>query len=80
MVLIMTGFTVLATVLFNLISDLIGGVRVTVIQEESASGVVDGAAITLDDGVGLGYSGYRVATGELRRYRCAPLRGYSSVG
>lgn len=36
MVLIATGFTVLATVLFNLISDLIGGVRVTVIQEESA--------------------------------------------
>ncbi|MEO5838144.1 MAG: DUF3566 domain-containing protein [Acidimicrobiales bacterium] len=36
MVLIMTGFTVLATVLFNLISDLIGGVRVTVIQEETA--------------------------------------------
>ncbi|MEO8696024.1 MAG: DUF3566 domain-containing protein [Acidimicrobiales bacterium] len=35
-VLIMTGFTVLATVLFNLISDLIGGVRVTVIQEETA--------------------------------------------
>ena len=36
MVLIATGFTVLATVLFNLISDLIGGVRVTVIQEETA--------------------------------------------
>jgi len=36
MVLIETGFTVLATVLFNLISDLIGGVRITVIQEETA--------------------------------------------
>jgi hypothetical protein len=36
MVLVATGFTVLATVLFNLISDLIGGVRVTVIQEETA--------------------------------------------
>jgi hypothetical protein len=36
MVLIATGFTVLATVLFNLISDLIGGVRITVIQEETA--------------------------------------------
>jgi hypothetical protein len=36
MVLIATGFTVLATMLFNLISDLIGGVRVTVIQEETA--------------------------------------------
>jgi hypothetical protein len=36
MVLMATGFTVLATVLFNLISDLIGGVRVTVIQEETA--------------------------------------------
>jgi hypothetical protein len=36
MVLISTGFTVLAAVLFNLISDLIGGVRVTVIQEETA--------------------------------------------
>ena len=36
MVVIATGFTVLATVLFNLISDLIGGVRVTVIQEETA--------------------------------------------
>ena len=36
MVLVSTGFTVLATVLFNFISDLIGGVRVTVIQEETA--------------------------------------------
>jgi hypothetical protein len=36
MVIIATGFTVLATMLFNLISDLIGGVRVTVIQEETA--------------------------------------------
>ena len=36
MVIVATGFTVLATVLFNLISDLIGGVRVTVIQEETA--------------------------------------------
>jgi hypothetical protein len=36
MVLVATGFTVLAAVLFNLISDLIGGVRVTVIQEETA--------------------------------------------
>ena len=31
-----TGFTVLMSVLFNLISDLTGGVRVTVIEEETA--------------------------------------------
>lgn len=31
-----TGFTVLMAVLFNLISDLTGGVRVTVIEEETA--------------------------------------------
>jgi hypothetical protein len=31
-----TGFNVLLAVLFNLISDLVGGVRVTVIEEESA--------------------------------------------
>jgi Transmembrane domain of unknown function (DUF3566) len=31
-----TGFTVLLSVLFNLISDLTGGVRITVIEEESA--------------------------------------------
>jgi hypothetical protein len=31
-----TGFTVLLSVLFNLISDLTGGVRVTVIEEETA--------------------------------------------
>jgi len=31
-----TGFNVLLAVLFNLISDLVGGVRITVIEEESA--------------------------------------------
>ena len=31
-----TGFTVLLSVLFNLISDLTGGVRITVIEEETA--------------------------------------------
>lgn len=31
-----TGFTVLLAVLFNLISDLTGGIRVTVIEEETA--------------------------------------------
>ena len=31
-----SGFTVLAAVLFNLISDLIGGVRMTVVEEETA--------------------------------------------
>ena len=31
-----TGFTVLLAVLFNLISDLTGGVRVTVVEEETA--------------------------------------------
>jgi hypothetical protein len=36
MVIAATGFTVLMAVLFNLISDLMGGIRVTVIQEETA--------------------------------------------
>ena len=31
-----TGFTVVLSVLFNLISDLTGGVRITVIEEETA--------------------------------------------
>ena len=31
-----SGFTVLMAVLFNLISDLIGGVRMTVVEEETA--------------------------------------------
>ena len=31
-----SGFNVLLTVLFNLVSDLVGGVRVTVIEEETA--------------------------------------------
>jgi hypothetical protein len=31
-----TGFTVLLTVVFNLISDLMGGLRMTVIEEETA--------------------------------------------
>lgn len=37
-----TGFTVLLSVLFNLISDLTGGVRVTVIEEETARPVRQG--------------------------------------
>jgi hypothetical protein len=36
MVVAATGFTVLLAVLFNLISDLTGGVRITVLEEESA--------------------------------------------
>jgi hypothetical protein len=36
MVVAATGFTVLLAVLFNLISDLTGGVRVTVVEEETA--------------------------------------------
>ena len=36
LVVVATGLTVLAAVLFNLISDLVGGVRVTVLEEESA--------------------------------------------
>jgi hypothetical protein len=36
MVVAATGFTVLLAVLFNLISDLTGGVRVSVLEEESA--------------------------------------------
>ena len=36
MVLISTGFAVLVAVLFNLISDLVGGIRMTVVQEETA--------------------------------------------
>ena len=35
-----TGLTVLVAVLFNLISDLVGGIRVTVIEEETARPVV----------------------------------------
>ena len=36
MVVAATGFTVLLAVLFNLISDLTGGVRITVVEEETA--------------------------------------------
>jgi hypothetical protein len=36
MVLTLTGLNVLAAVLFNLISDLVGGIRVTVLEEEVA--------------------------------------------
>jgi hypothetical protein len=36
MVIVSSGFTVLLAVLFNLISDLVGGIRFTVIEEESA--------------------------------------------
>jgi hypothetical protein len=39
MVVAATGFTVLLAVLFNLISDLTGGVRITVLEEESARAV-----------------------------------------
>lgn len=35
LVVVATGLTVLAAVLFNLISDLVGGVRVVVLEEES---------------------------------------------
>jgi len=35
-VVVLTGLTVLAAVLFNLISDLVGGIRVVVLEEESA--------------------------------------------
>ena len=36
-----TAFNVLITVLFNLISDLVGGVRITVIEEETARPIPD---------------------------------------
>lgn len=36
MVVAATGFTVLLAVLFNLISDLTGGIRITVVEEETA--------------------------------------------
>ena len=36
MVIVASGFSVLMAVLFNLISDLVGGIRFTVIEEESA--------------------------------------------
>jgi hypothetical protein len=36
MVIVMSGINVLGAVLFNLISDLVGGVRITVIEEETA--------------------------------------------
>jgi hypothetical protein len=35
MVIVASGFTVLMAVLFNLISDLVGGIRFTVIEEET---------------------------------------------
>ena len=35
MILVATGATALVAVLFNLISDIVGGVRATVIEEES---------------------------------------------
>lgn len=38
-----SAFNVLLTVLFNLISDLVGGVRVTVIEEETARPMPDSA-------------------------------------
>jgi hypothetical protein len=44
MVVAATGFTVLLAVLFNLISDLTGGVRVTVLEEETALVEAPGAA------------------------------------
>lgn len=45
LVLVIAGsaFNVLLTVLFNLISDLVGGVRVTVIEEETARPIADRA-------------------------------------
>ncbi len=36
LVVALTGLTVLAAVLFNLISDITGGIRVTVVEEETA--------------------------------------------
>ena len=36
LVVVAAGFTVLMAVLFNLISDIIGGIRVTVVEEETA--------------------------------------------
>jgi hypothetical protein len=36
LVVVLTGLTVLATVLFNLISDLVGGIRVVIIEEDTA--------------------------------------------
>ena len=36
-----SAFNVLLTVLFNLVSDLVGGVRITVIEEETARPITD---------------------------------------
>ncbi len=35
-VVLLTGLTVLGAILFNLISDLVGGIRITVLEEETA--------------------------------------------
>ena len=40
-----SAFNVLLTVLFNLISDLVGGVRITVIEEETARPITDGGDV-----------------------------------
>jgi hypothetical protein len=60
LVVVATGMTVLAATLFNLISDLVGGIRLTVIEEDGArpigrplkpkkSGTPAGAAATVSD-------------------------------
>jgi hypothetical protein len=47
LVVVLTGLTVLAAVLFNLISDLVGGIRITVIEEDSARPVpMPGATVS----------------------------------
>ena len=59
-----TGLTVLAAVLFNLISDLVGGIRVVVIEEESARPAARRPDTVTDSPEASG----------------APSGGYSSVG
>lgn len=49
LVIVLTGVNVLAAVLFNLISDLIGGIRVTVVEEDSVRPVRPNAERSTDD-------------------------------
>jgi hypothetical protein len=53
MVVASTVFTVLLTILFNLISDLTGGIRVTVLEEESARPVIERSVSTGTGPIGI---------------------------
>jgi hypothetical protein len=65
LVIVATGLTVLSAVLFNLISDLVGGIRVTVLEEESARPVQrrpDGVARAEREATAPGPAAPRVET------------------